>query len=217
MKPKSLLNNPPIEDYLKQISGRESTHTRALRKKIAELNVAPMSVDEISGQCLHFLAKLINAKHIIEIGTYYGYSTLWLAEALPEDGKLITCDINEQTVAREAWKQAGVADKIESIIGPAIQTLDKLIKEHSNTIDFIFIDADKASYDAYYEKSLELIRPGGLVVLDNVIAFGSSYVFESTARNKLAVDTLNKKLKSDERIDLLTLGIGDGMTLVRKV
>jgi len=171
------------------------------------------------------LIELIGAKRTLEVGVFTGYSSTVVALALPPDGKLVACDVSEEwtRIARRYWQQAGVESKIELHIQPAVQTLDKLLASgQAGSFDFAFIDADKANYDSYYEAALRLVRPGGLVLIDNVL-WGGRVLDRRAAdrstpidRDTAAVQALNRKLHQDKRINLSLLPIGDGLTLVRK-
>ncbi len=174
------------------------------------------------------LVKILGAKKNLEIGTYTGYSTLSVALAMPDNSITVTCDINSEwvNIGKKYWKQAGVENKIDLRIGPALDTLDGLINDgQENKFDFSVIDADKLNYDGYYEKSLKLLRPGGLIAIDNVFLFGSVVdpeLLDDDLKTRisdtdiLAMQALNEKIKNDQRVDLTMLPIADGLTLVRK-
>jgi caffeoyl-CoA O-methyltransferase len=164
------------------------------------------------------LVKLIGAKKTLEIGVFTGYSSLATALALPDDGRIVACDINAEFTAmgREHWARAGVAHKIDLRLAPATETLDALLAAgEAGSFDFAFIDADKTSYDGYYERCLKLLRPGGLIAIDNVLWDGD-VARPSSDADTVALQNLNKKLHGDERIDLSMLPLGDGLTLARK-
>jgi caffeoyl-CoA O-methyltransferase len=165
------------------------------------------------------LVRLIGARRCIEVGTFTGYSSLAVALALPDDGRIIACDVSEEwtQVARRYWAEAGIAGKIDLRLAPAGETLDKLIAGGAaGTIDFAFIDADKTGYDAYYERLLQLLRPGGLIVFDNVLWGGSVADPADRSADTEALRALNSKLATDQRIDLSMVPIGDGFSLCRK-
>jgi caffeoyl-CoA O-methyltransferase len=178
---------------------------------------------------MSFLVKALGVRKALEIGTYTGYSALSVALALPDDGRLIACDINEKwvNIGRKYWQEAGVTHKIEFRFGKATRTLDNLIKSgESGSFDFVFIDADKINYDAYYEKSLSLLRAGGVIAIDNVLLFGSvadSAVLDADLKTRIsdadidAMRKLNEKIRKDPRVDETMLPIADGLTLVRKI
>jgi caffeoyl-CoA O-methyltransferase len=177
-----------------------------------------MQISPEQGQFMALLVKLLGARRAIEIGVFTGYSALSVALALPDDGKLLACDISDDytRVGRPFWEQAGVAHKIELKLAPARQTLDaRLAAGEAGQHDFAFIDADKTSYDAYYERCLQLLRPGGLIAIDNTLWSGKVAQASSDA-DTVALQALNDKLHGDARIDLSLLPIGDGLTLARK-
>lgn len=210
---------PKLYDYMLSVSSRETALMARLRDETAKLPGAGMQIPPMQGQFLAFLVALIGARRGIEIGTFTGYSALWVASALPNDGKLICCDVNETTtaVARRYWKEAGVDQKIELRLAPALDTLKALLaSDGAGTFDYVFIDADKENYDAYYERSLELVRTGGLIVFDNMLWGGAVADGGKRDADTLALKALNAKLHNDKRIDLSLLYIGDGVTLARK-
>jgi len=178
-----------------------------------------MQISADEGQFLQMLVKLIGAKKTLEVGVFTGYSSLAVALALPEDGKVFALDVSEEytNVARRYWKEAGVEHKIDLRLAPGVETLTKLIAEgHSGTFDFAFIDADKQNYYAYYEKTLELLRPNGLIAVDNVFWSGKVANESNQEERTICIREFNTKLKSDNRIDISMLAIGDGVTLARK-
>jgi predicted O-methyltransferase YrrM len=178
-----------------------------------------MQIAPEQGQFLAMLAKLINAKRALEIGTFYGYSALWVALALPKDGRLVACDINDEwtAIARRYWERAGVADKIELRLGLATDTLRALEREAmAGSFDLAFIDADKSGYDEYYEQSLHLLRPGGVIVFDNVLWSGRVADPRVRDADTRALRALNTKIAADDRVDKVMVTIGDGMTVARK-
>ena len=210
---------PKLYNYMLSVSSRETKLMARLRDETAKMPGAGMQIPPIQGQLLAFLVSLIGARRGIEIGTFTGYSALWVAPALPADGKLICCDINEKTtsVARRYWKEAGVDNKIELRLAPALDTLKALLASGgAGTFDYVFIDADKENYDAYYERSLELVRQGGLIVFDNMLWGGAVADGRKRDVDTLALKAINAKLHNDKRIDLTLLYIGDGITLARK-
>ncbi|SVC27734.1 uncharacterized protein METZ01_LOCUS280588 [marine metagenome] len=206
-------------DYLCDHSLRETTVQRQLRRTTHKMENSVMQVSPEQGQFMQFLVSIIGASNTIEVGVYTGYSALCVALGLPEDGRIIACDINEEwtKIALEYWKKAGVADKIDLQIAPALDTLTELGKKgRKNHFDFAFIDADKVNYDIYYEKCLNLVRPGGVVAIDNVLWSGAVADVSAMDENTRAIRSLNAKLHKDERIDLSMVPIGDGLTLARK-
>jgi caffeoyl-CoA O-methyltransferase len=161
----------------------------------------------------------LGATKTLEVGVFTGYSSLCVALALPENGKLVACDVSEEYtgVARRYWQSAGVADKIDLRIAPALETLDELLAAgQAETFDFAFIDADKRNYEGYYERSLQLIRPGGLIAIDNVLWSGRVADPQDQEKNTQALRALNEKLHGDERITLSMVPIADGLTLALK-
>lgn len=210
---------PKLYDYMLSVSSRETALMARLRDETAKLPGAGMQIPPMQGQFLAFLVTLIGARRGIEIGTFTGYSALWVASALPDDGQLICCDVNETTtaVARRYWKEAGVDRKIELRLAPALDTLKALLASRgAGTFDYVFIDADKENYDAYYERALDLVRVGGLIVFDNMLWGGAVADVGKRDADTLALKALNAKLHHDKRIDLSLLYIGDGVTLARK-
>ena len=178
-----------------------------------------MQISPEQGQFMQFIVKMVGARYTIEIGVYTGYSVLCVALGLPEDGRIIACDINREwtDIAREYWKKAGVNDKIDLQIAPALDTLTELENDgRKNQFDFAFIDADKVNYDIYYEKCLNLVRPGGVVAIDNVLWSGAVADLSITDESTNTIRSLNEKLHNDRRIDLSMVPIGDGLTLARK-
>lgn len=178
-----------------------------------------MQISVEQGQFMALLVRLLGAQKTLEVGVFTGYSALCVALALPPDGRVVACDISEAwtAIARRYWDQADVAGKIDLRLGPAMGTLQNLEAQgHGGTFDFAFIDADKENYDRYYESALALVRPGGLVALDNTL--WSGLVADPSVRDDdtVALRALNQKLHQDERIDLSLLPVGDGLTLARK-
>jgi predicted O-methyltransferase YrrM len=208
-----------LADYVDRNWLRESPLKRRLREETAKTPRAGMQISAHQGQQIGLLARAIGARRAVEVGTFTGYSSRCIAEALPEDGKLWCCDISEQwtSVARRYWKEAGLDRRIALTIGPALDTLDWLLTQGlAGRLDLAFIDADKGMYDAYYERCLELVRRGGLVLIDNVLWGGSVANLADNDPDTRAIRTLNAKLKADERIELGLFAVGDGMTCALK-
>jgi caffeoyl-CoA O-methyltransferase len=206
-----------LYEYLLAHSLREHPAQVALREATKPLPHGGMQIGPEQGQFMAMLVRLIGARRAIEIGVFTGYSALTVALALPEDGRLLACDVSDEytRIGRPYWQAAGVMHKIDLQLAPARQTLDaKLAAGEAGQYDFAFIDADKTAYDDYYERCLELIRPGGLIAIDNVLWSGSVARPAKTA-DTAALQALNDKLHYDERIDLSLLPIGDGLTLAR--
>ncbi len=208
-----------LYDYLLAVSLRELPVLARLREETATLPLAVMQIAPEQGQFMALLVELIGARRTLDVGTFTGYSALAVALALPADGRVVACDVNPETaaVARRYWAEAGVADKIEMHLAPASETLDRLIGEgQAGSFDFAFIDADKSNYDAYYEASLRLLRPGGLIAVDNVLWNGAVAVPSREDPDTAAIRALNEKIRDDGRVSLSLVPIGDGLTLARK-
>ncbi len=208
-----------LYDYLLKVSLREPPLLAELRAETAKLPMAGMQISPEQGQFMALLAELIGARRAIEVGTFTGYSALCVAQALPADGKLIACDISEEftSVARRYWAKSGIAGRIELRLAPALDTLKSLLAGGgAGSFDFAFIDADKTQYDAYYEAILKLLRPGGLMTIDNVLWSGAVADGRKRDADTVALRALNEKLRTDKRISLSLLPIGDGLTLARK-
>ena len=208
-----------LYNYLLSVSLRESQILTQLRQETAQQPMSGMQISPYQGQFMALLLRLMGAKKVLEIGTFTGYSALWMALALPPDGTLMACDVSQEygAIARRYWLIAGLADKINLHLAPALDTLDTLLSTgQSGTFDFVFIDADKINYGHYYEKSLELLRPGGLIAIDNVLWSGAVADPDITDPDTLALRQLNQTLYQDDRIELSLLPIADGLTLVLK-
>jgi caffeoyl-CoA O-methyltransferase len=219
MSRRTLTLDDPLYDYLLSVSLREHPAQSALREATRTWPRAGMQIAPEQGALMSLLVKAIGAKRAIEIGVFTGYSALTVALALPPDGRLLACDISEKDTAlgRPHWEAAGVAAKIEFVVAPAAQTLQsRLDAGEAATYDFAFIDADKTGYEAYVELCLRLLRPGGLIAIDNVLWGGSVARPAAGDRDTEALQALNAKLHADERFDLALLPVGDGLTLLRK-
>lgn len=200
-------------------SSREPDVLARLREATAVLPNSVMQIGPDQGRLMALLVKLIGARRCIEVGTYTGYSALAVALALPADGLLIACDVKREwtDVGRPFWREAGVESRIDLRIRPALETLDELLEAgEAERFDFAFIDADKTSYSAYYERLLRLIRPGGLIAVDNTIALAGAPVITEGSESAKALLELNAFLRGDERVDHAMLTIGEGLTLLRK-
>lgn len=216
MSTRSIGLDDSLYDYLLSVSLREPDLFARLRQETEAMPEAMMQISPEQGQFMQMLVKLIGARNTLEIGTFTGYSALAVASVLPEDGKLVACDISESftSVGRPYWEEAGVAGKIDLRIGPAVDSLDALLAEGLEAnFDFTFIDADKTNYANYYERCLRLVRPGGLIAIDNVLWDGSVVNPEDTSPDTQAIRALNNSLKDDERVDISLVPIGDGLTL----
>ena len=205
--------------YLLENSLREPDVLRRLREETARLPHAEMQISPEQGQFVAFLVRLMGARKALEIGVFTGYSSTAVALVLPPDGTLIACDVSDEytSVARRYWQEAGVDGKIELRLGHAADTLEYLLAEgHAGTFDFAFIDADKEQYDLYYERVLQLLRPGGLMALDNMFRGGRVADPSDTRPGTQAIRDLNRKLHRDERVHLSVVPIADGLTLALK-
>lgn len=208
-----------LHEYLLANSLREPPILARLREETAKLPMANMQIGPEQGQFMRLLVELIGAKRTIEVGTFTGYSALSVAMSLPKDGKLIACDISEEytAIARRYWAEAGLAERIDLRLAPALETLDGLIaKGGAGTFDFAFIDADKDGYDGYYERCLTLLRPGGLIAIDNVLWDGNVVDESDQSTDTRAIRALNAKMLKDDRVTISLIPIGDGLMLARK-
>ena len=208
-----------LYSYLQAVSLREPEILTQLRQETAKHSMSQMQISPEQGQLMALLIQLMGAKKTLEVGVFTGYSSLIVALALPSDGKVIACDVSEEytAIARRYWQQAGVADKIDLHIAPALETLDQLLANgQAGTFDFAFIDADKSNYDNYYERSLQLVRSGGLVAIDNVLWSGQVADPQVQDSRTTSIRALNQKVHEDSRVMVSLVPIGDGLTLARK-
>lgn len=208
-----------LHEYLLRVSLREPEVLRDLRAETARLAQRSMQIAPEQGQFMALLARLVGARRCLEVGVFTGYSSLAVALALPDDGRIVACDVSEEwtSIARRYWQRAGVADRIDLRLAPALQTLDSLLAGgEAGQYDLAFIDADKSGYGDYYERVLQLLRPGGLVVIDNTLWSGRVADPGVTDADTVALRQLNQRLLGDERVDLSLVPIGDGLTLARK-
>lgn len=210
----------PLYDYVLRHGVRESPEQAALREATRSVPHAGMQIAPEQGALMAMLVRLMGARRAIEIGVFTGYSSLSVAQALPDDGYLLACDIDATqplALARPAWERAGVAHKVDLRIGPALATLDaELAAGAAGTYDFAFVDADKRGYDAYVERCLRLLRPGGLLVIDNTLWGGAVARADDASADTAALRALNAKLHADARVDVVILPFSDGVTLARK-
>jgi predicted O-methyltransferase YrrM len=205
-----------VEAYVAGRITREPPLLKRLREETAALPEARMQIGPDQGALLALLVRLLGARRALEIGTFTGMSALAVAAALPEDGRLVTCDVSEEwtAVARRYWKQAGLAHKIELKLAPASDTLRALERDRGAAcFDFAFIDADKPTYDAYYETCLRLVRPGGLIALDNMLWGGAVADPSNQESNTQVIRALNLKIRDDPRVHACLLTVGDGVML----
>jgi predicted O-methyltransferase YrrM len=208
-----------IYEYLLSVSLREQPVLRRLRQETSRLPNASMQIAPEQGQFMALLIKLTGARKVLEIGTFTGYSALVMALALPPNGWIVACDVSREwtTIAQRYWAEAGVAARIDLRLAPALETTTALLDAgEALTFDFAFIDADKERYADYYEAALQLLRPGGLIAVDNTLWNGRVADPASQDADTLAIRTFNERLKDDLRIDLSLVPIGDGLTLARK-
>jgi caffeoyl-CoA O-methyltransferase len=217
--PKTVPVTGAVHDYILSVSLREPDILRRLRAETSALSRAYMQIAPEQGQFLGLLVELMGARRAIEIGTFTGYSALAIALHLPPDGRLIACDISADwpAIGRPYWEEAGVAERIDLRIAPGLETLDALIAEGgTGTFDFIFIDADKDAYDAYYERALVLLRQGGLIAADNVLWQGKVADPMNDEPATVAIRAFNEMVHGDARVSLSLIPITDGITLARK-
>ena len=219
MRDRTIPEDPALYAYLQANSLRETDILRRLREETQALPRGSIQIAPEQGQFMALLVELMGARRAIEIGTFTGYSALVVAAALPAGGRLICCEHDEEwaAIARRYWQEAGLADRIELCLGEALDTLDRLLAEgHEGTFDFAFIDADKANYVAYFERCLALLRPGGLIVADNVLWGGAVADPAADDPDTRAIRAFNRRLHEDRRVTLSLVPIGDGLTLARK-
>jgi len=219
MSNKTLCVSEKLYEYMLSVSLREPEVLQRLRTETALEENANMQIAPEQGQFMALLVKMLGAKRTLDIGVYTGYSSLCIALALPEDGRVIACDINREwtDIAKRYWREAEVEERIDLRIAPAIKTLAALIEEESNNFDFAFIDADKANYDIYYEYCLKLVRRGGLIAIDNVLWDGAVADDSVNDADTLAIRALNEKIHSDSRVEISLVPIADGVALARKI
>jgi caffeoyl-CoA O-methyltransferase len=207
-----------LRAYVARVGIREHPVLTRLREENVRERGGSMQVAPEEGALLALLVRIIGARRILEVGTFTGYSSTAMALALPPDGRLVCCDVSREwtDVARRAWTDAGVADRIELRLAPATETLDSLLADGaSGTFDLAFIDADKPQYDAYYERALRLVRPGGVIAIDNVLWSGRVADPSLQDPSTNAIRTLNLKIAADERVEAVMTTVGDGLTLAR--
>ncbi len=205
--------------YLRDVSLREPEVLQRLREETARDPMARMQIAPEQGQFMQMLVRLTGARRCIEVGVFTGYSSLAVALALPADGRIVACDVSEEwtAVARRYWAEAGVEGKIDLHNAPAAQTLNGLLSAgEAGAFDFAFIDADKEGYDGYYESCIELLRPGGLLAIDNVLWGGAVVDPAADDPDTVAIRALNRKIHADDRVDISLVPIADGLSLVRK-
>jgi len=219
MSNRTIAMNDALYNYLLGASLRESALLKRLRDETAKHPRATMQISPEQGQFMQLLTKLMGARRCIEVGVFTGYSSLCVALVLPKDGHILACDVSEEftAVARRYWKEAGVDAKIDLKLAPALETLDARLKAgEAASYDLAFIDADKSNYGGYYERILKLLRPGGLILVDNVLWSGAVIDKNDKSEDTTAIRAFNEMLRKDERVDLSMLPVGDGLTLARK-
>ncbi|MDS4073060.1 MAG: class I SAM-dependent methyltransferase [Defluviicoccus sp.] len=219
MSKRTITLDDRLYDYLHAVSLREPALLARLREETAALPEARMQIAPEQGQFMAMLVRVMNAREILEIGTFTGYSALAMALALPPDGHIVACDVSAEwtAIGRRYWREAGVAERIELRLAPAIETLETLLADGGeDRFDFAFIDADKSGYHAYYEACLKLVRPGGLIVVDNTLWDGRVADDSVQDANTCAIRGFNAALHDDVRVDLSLVPIGDGLTLARR-
>ncbi len=219
MSSRSLGLSDTVYRYLLEVSLREPPVLTRLREETARMEHARMQVSPEQGQFMGLLLELMDARRVLEVGTFTGYSSLAMALALPEDGRIVACDVSQAwtAVARRYWAEAGVAHKIELRIAPANDTLDALLAQgQAGRFDFAFVDADKQGYAGYAERCLALLRPGGLMAVDNTLWSGRPADPAQGSVDTQAIRAFNRAMHCDERVTLSLLPVGDGLTLARK-
>ena len=219
MTKRSISLTDSLYDYLLAVSLREPEVLRRLRDETGNLPESRMQIAPEQGQFMALLARLTGARRCIEVGVFTGYSSLVLSLALPDDGRILACDVSDEwtSVARRYWAAAGVAHKIDLRLAPALETLGGLLAAgDAGSYDFVFLDADKENYLRYYELALELLRPGGLIVADNTLWSGRVVDPANDEATTVALRQFNEYLHRDERVDLSLVPVGDGLTLARK-
>lgn len=209
-----------LAEYVRAVSIREPEALMLQRLATDSDPHASMQTAPEQGQFLYLLAKIVGAKKTLEVGTFLGYSSTWVALALPPDGKVFACDVSKEFTrrARETWKEAGVEDRIELRLGPAVDTLDRMIAAgDAGTFDFAFIDADKTNYENYYERALVLVRRGGVIAVDNVLWNGAVIDASDHTEDTEAIRAFNTKLLEDSRVAMSLVTLGDGLTVACKL
>lgn len=224
MSRSNLLLSPAVQDYLRQVSLRELPLLARLRAETEQrlgAEIAKMQISPEQGQLMAFLVRLTGAKRLLEIGTFTGYSALVCALAMPEGGSLTTCDKNPEwtQIASSHWREAGVESRIILHLAPAAETLERLLTppaSRAGSFDWAFIDGDKKNYDRYYELCLQLVRPAGLILLDNTLWGGTLADGSDQSETVQTLRALNRKIHQDQRVDMSLIPVGDGLTLVHR-
>ena len=219
MSTRTLGFDDTLHQYLLDVSVDEDPVARALRTRTAELEEHYMQISPEQGQFFKLLIRMTNAQQVVEVGTYTGYSALCLAQAVGARGRVVCCDISEEwtAIGQEFWQQAGVAERIDLRLAPALETLEQMRQDgEAGRFDFAFIDADKGNYQAYYEHLLDLIRPGGVIAVDNTLWSGRVADLSEQDSDTVAIREFNRMLANDSRVMVSLVPIGDGLTLARK-
>ena len=219
MSSRNVYIDDKIYDYILDNSLRDMPILEKLREETIKMPDGRMQISSDQGQFMALLVRMLEVKKIVEVGTFTGYSSLVMALALPENGQIVACDISEEytEVAQRFWQEAGVVDKIDLRLGLAVETLREFLNNgEAGTFDMAFIDADKRNYEVYYEKCLELLRPGGLILIDNVLWYGKPARLEETDTDTTAIRNFNKNIYKDERFEMSMITVGDGLTLALK-
>jgi predicted O-methyltransferase YrrM len=209
-----------LADYIATVSLREPEPLKRLRESTEDHPDAALQISPEQGQFLQLLARLANARKALEVGVFMGYSSTWVALVLPPDGKLVACDVSEEYTARarQTWREAGVVDRVELHLAPALETLERLLAEgQAGSFDFAFIDADKSNYGRYYERTLTLLRPGGVLAADNVLRRGLVADSSNHEADTEAIREFNRLLHSDTRVAMAMVPLGDGLTVACKL
>ena len=219
MSSETLQFTPELSKYLHKVSLREPPVLKRLRQETLSHPYAAMQICPEQGQLMALLVRLLNARLTLEVGVFTGYSSLVTALALPEDGRIVACDISDEytSIARKSWREAGVERKSDLRLAPALETLDSLLSNNAReSFDLAFIDADKVYYPAYYDRCFKLVRSGGLILVDNVLWGGRVADSACTDQDTQGIRELSRTMHTDERIDLSMIPIGDGLTIARK-
>jgi len=219
MSNKTICLTEALYEYLLSVSLREPEVLRELRQETARDENAHMQISPEQGQFMALLVQLLGAVRTLDIGVYTGYSSLCIALVLPQNGRVVACDVNREwtDMAKRYWLKAGQQERIVLHLGPALRTLEMLLAEEKECFDFAFIDADKKNYDTYYEYCLELVRPGGLIAIDNVLWGGAVADSAMNDEETAAIRALNRKIHADPRVDMSLVPIADGLALARRI
>jgi predicted O-methyltransferase YrrM len=216
---KSIVLTDDLQQYMVDVGVREAPILARLREETSALPMHQMQIAPEQGAFMALLVELMGAKRCLELGTFTGYSSLAVAMALPPDGRLVCCDVSREwtDIARRYWREAGVEDRVDLRLGPALETLDAMLAAgEGSSYDFAFIDARKEEYDDYYEQTLELLRPGGLMAIDNIFQGGDVVDASDSSTDTVAVRALNEKVRRDERVSISLVPIADGLMLARR-